>query len=101
MALGAAIAGVLVSAGSAVASHRQREKTEERTEARTKKAEDKAQEASDKAQADIIASEQETAEVKRKRAAELASGGRAAQFTTGPLGVTSAATVGKKSLLGG
>ncbi len=101
MGLGVGIAGLLLSAGTAAVSHRQTKKTEERAEATTKRAEDVAQEAADKAQADIIASEQEAAEAKKKRAAELASGGRAAQFQTGPLGVTSAATVGKKTLLGG
>lgn len=100
MALGIGIAGLLLSAGTAV-DQRQQAKTA------ANKAEDAAldQEATAKKAADdAIAAEDEALaeadEKKRKQAAELSAGGASSQFSTGPLGLTSASTTGKKTLLG-
>ena len=76
-----------------------------RTAANT--AEDAALRAEETATATAQATKDELADVenkanlkKKKRASELATGGRAAQFKTGPLGLRNQAAVGRKTLLG-
>ncbi|MCK4782576.1 MAG: hypothetical protein KAV87_02415 [Desulfobacteraceae bacterium] len=91
----------LLTAAAGTASAVETRKTRKGVEKTTEQAEIEAETAAEATK--TAATEAETAaNLKRKqRAAELTTGGRAAQFKTGPLGVTRPATVGKKTLLGG
>lgn len=86
-----------LTAGASAVETRKTRKSTERTTAEAKlDAEAAVQETKDAS----TAAETAANEKRKKRAAELATGGRAAQFKTGPLGLKNPATVGKKTLLG-
>ena len=91
---------LILGAGSAVASGIETRKTRKAGEATVAQAEEEATAAAQATKDEAAAAETESAEKRRKRAAELATGGRAAQFRTGPLGLTSQAAVARKTLLG-
>lgn len=100
MAVSAGVVSAFTGIGSLLFSKEESRKTRSQTKDAAKSAEEKsaaaAQAVIDEAAASDLAAEQK----KRKRATELATGGRAAQFKTGPLGVTGQATIQKKTLLG-
>ena len=86
--------------GSAVETREQGRRTRHTAEDVAKAASEEAATAAEEATAAETLAAEEAEDKKRKRAQELATGGRAAQFRTGPLGVSNQATVGKKTLLG-
>ena len=89
-----------VTAGSAVDTRESSRKARHSAEDRFEQQEEAAQAAADEAKAAELKAEADAEEKRRKRALSLSTGGRSSTFTTGPLGVTGDAVVGKKTLFG-
>ena len=97
----ASLLPLLLSAGTAVASGVETRKTRKTSEKTTAKSEADATAAIDEAAAATETAETAANLKRKKRASELATGGRAAHFKPGLLGEKATATTSKKTLFGG